>query len=106
LFNSQDGLHASHLTLSYDVDKKNVIIDLFKNEELIPNGHFVSYQSNGDKKIMKFSKTDIDLCHYHVSHSCYILNLMDSTNCARAFLIREPFAEIPIAKWLCPLAKV
>jgi Reprolysin family propeptide len=46
-----------------------VIIDLFKNEELIPKEHFVSYQLNGDKKIIKFSKTDIDLCHYHVSYS-------------------------------------
>lgn len=45
-----------------------MIIDLKLNDNLIPKGHFVRYQlPNGDKVIKKFTKTDVDLCHYHVS---------------------------------------
>lgn len=45
-----------------------MILDLQLNDNLIPLEHFMSYQlPNGDKAIKNFTKTDIDLCHYHVS---------------------------------------
>lgn len=45
-----------------------MIIDLKLNDNLIPQGHFMRYQSpNGPDVVQHFTKTDIDLCHYKVS---------------------------------------
>lgn len=45
-----------------------MIIDLQLNEDMIPQGHFLSYQiPDGGKIIKNFTKTDVDLCHYLVS---------------------------------------
>ena len=64
----QNGLHATHIHLIYEHNNKDVILDLHLNDNLIPKGHFVSYQQpNGDKAIKNFTKTEIDLCNYHVS---------------------------------------
>lgn len=64
----QAGLHASHLTLKYNHNGKLVIVDLKRNDNLIPKEHFVRYQGpNGDTIIKNFTKTEVNLCHYHVS---------------------------------------
>lgn len=80
LFLPQDGLHATHIHLIYEHNNKDVILDLHLNDNLIPIGHFVSYQQpNGDKAIKNFTKTEIDLCHYHVStiaSECWALPLI------------------------------
>lgn len=76
----QDGLHTTQIHLQYKHNSKDVILDLQLNDNLIPLEHFMSYQlPNGDKAIKNFTKTDIDLCHYHVSifsdltwlHKCF-----------------------------------
>lgn len=64
----QNGLHTTQIHLQYKHNSKDVILDLQLNDNLIPLEHFMSYQlPNGDKAIKNFTKTDIDLCHYHVS---------------------------------------
>ncbi|XP_058169468.1 uncharacterized protein LOC131284622 [Anopheles ziemanni] len=62
-----NGLHASHLTLSYTLDEADVILDLQLNEQLLPSGHFLSYQlPNGTgKHVERYTRPeDVDLCHY------------------------------------------
>lgn len=50
-----------------------MIIDLKLNEYLIPDGHFVRHQlPNGADVVQKFTKNDVDLCHYKVS-KCSII---------------------------------
>lgn len=64
----QNGFHADELILRYIHGEKDVIIDLKLNDNLIPEGHFMRYQSkNGSDVVQHFTKTDIDLCHYTVS---------------------------------------
>ena len=64
----QNGLHASHLTLKYNLNDNDVILDLQLNDKILPHTHYISYQlPNGEKAIRNFTKTDADLCHYHVS---------------------------------------
>ncbi|XP_055377516.1 putative uncharacterized protein DDB_G0277255 isoform X2 [Condylostylus longicornis] len=62
----EDGLHTSHITLSYHHNGENVIADLYLNDNLLPQEHFLRFQdSNGGSDIIKnFSKTEIELCHY------------------------------------------
>ncbi|XP_038106016.1 uncharacterized protein LOC6045606 [Culex quinquefasciatus] len=64
----ENGLHASHLTLSYRLSDRteDVILDLQLNERLIPRGHFLSYQlPSGDKVVQRYNRTDeVELCHY------------------------------------------
>uniref|UniRef100_T1GU72 Uncharacterized protein n=1 Tax=Megaselia scalaris TaxID=36166 RepID=T1GU72_MEGSC len=45
---------------------KNVISDLYLEENIIPDGHFLRIQSpnQGQDIIKNFTKTDLDLCHY------------------------------------------
>uniref|UniRef100_A0A182IX59 Uncharacterized protein n=1 Tax=Anopheles atroparvus TaxID=41427 RepID=A0A182IX59_ANOAO len=62
-----NGLHASHLTLSYTLDEADVILDLQLNEQLVPSGHFLSYQlPNGTgKTVVRYNRPEeVDLCHY------------------------------------------
>lgn len=66
----QNGLHASHLTLTYRLSQTDVILDLQLNEQLVPRGHFLSYQlPNGTGKVVeRYSSADrVELCHYRVS---------------------------------------
>lgn len=61
----EDGSHADHITLSYKHQGNDVIVDLHLNDNLIPHDHFLRYQTpNGGKVVQRFTKTDIDLCHY------------------------------------------
>ena len=70
----QDGLHATQITINYDYNNHNVILDLQLNNHLLPIEHYLSYQhANGQKVIKNFTKTDVDLCHYQVSNR---LNMM------------------------------
>lgn len=76
-FSIQNGLHATHIILKYEHNNKDVILDLQQNDNLIPLEHYLSYQhSNGDKVIKNFTKTEIDLCNYHVSIECNINGLL------------------------------
>ncbi|XP_053681615.1 uncharacterized protein LOC128732388 [Sabethes cyaneus] len=70
-----NGLHASHLTLTYRVSQQaeDVILDLQLNEHLIPRGHFLSYQLPGGlgKVVERYNDTfaegvhhPVELCHY------------------------------------------
>lgn len=70
LLYSQNGLHVSHLTLTYQTrERKEVTLDLQLNQELIPEGHFIHYQlPNGQGYAQKnFTLQDVDHCHYKVS---------------------------------------
>uniref|UniRef100_A0A1S4GI55 Disintegrin and metalloproteinase domain-containing protein 12 n=1 Tax=Anopheles gambiae TaxID=7165 RepID=A0A1S4GI55_ANOGA len=63
----ENGLHASHLTLSYTLNEADVILDLQLNKRLIPDGHFLSYQlPNGTgKHVIRYNRPEeVDLCHY------------------------------------------
>lgn len=76
-FSFQDGLHANNIILKYDHNGKNVIIDLLINYDLIPEGHYISYQTpDGGKVVKKFTKTELNLCHYHASISFMSLILL------------------------------
>ena len=76
-FSIQNGLHATHIILKYEHNNKDVILDLQQNDNLIPLEHYLSYQhSNGDKAIKNFTKTEIDLCNYHVSIGCIINGIL------------------------------
>uniref|UniRef100_A0A182VS55 Peptidase M12B domain-containing protein n=1 Tax=Anopheles minimus TaxID=112268 RepID=A0A182VS55_9DIPT len=63
----ENGLHASHLTLSYTLNEADVILDLQLNKRLIPDGHFLSYQlpNRTGKHVVRYTRPeDVDLCHY------------------------------------------
>ncbi|XP_058455265.1 uncharacterized protein LOC131432768 isoform X2 [Malaya genurostris] len=62
-----NGLHVSHLTLSYKLNQADVILDLQLNDRLIPRGHFLSYQLPGGtgKLVERYHGTgETELCHY------------------------------------------
>ncbi|KAH8318043.1 hypothetical protein KR074_003564, partial [Drosophila pseudoananassae] len=65
-----DGLHTPHISLSYIHGGKRTIIDLQRNDGLLPDKHFLRYQnstraaSTGDHVVRNFTKTEVDLCHY------------------------------------------
>ncbi|XP_021693630.1 uncharacterized protein LOC5576567 isoform X1 [Aedes aegypti] len=63
----ENGLHASHLTLTYRLSQKDVILDLQLNEQLVPRGHFLRYQlpNGAGKAVERYNRTDqVELCHY------------------------------------------
>ncbi|KAK5644416.1 hypothetical protein RI129_005716 [Pyrocoelia pectoralis] len=60
----EDGKHIHQLTISYDVEGKEYILDLQLNRNLIPKGYFRRHQENGNKVINRPNEEDIDLCHY------------------------------------------
>lgn len=66
----QNGEHAPHIILelkSKHLDRI-IVADLYLNTHLLPAEHFLSYQNaNGGKNVKRFNKTNVDLCHYHVS---------------------------------------
>ncbi|XP_049535594.1 uncharacterized protein LOC125951089 isoform X2 [Anopheles darlingi] len=62
-----NGLHASHLTLTYRLNEADVIVDLQLNEQLIPADHFLSYQlpNRTGKHVLRYNRPEeVDLCHY------------------------------------------
>ncbi|KAH8383474.1 hypothetical protein KR009_008880, partial [Drosophila setifemur] len=65
-----DGLHTPHITLSYTHEGKRILIDLHRNDRLLPDSHFMRYQnstkgsSTNDHVVLNFTKTEVDLCHY------------------------------------------
>uniref|UniRef100_A0A182R883 Disintegrin and metalloproteinase domain-containing protein 12 n=1 Tax=Anopheles funestus TaxID=62324 RepID=A0A182R883_ANOFN len=63
----ENGLHASHLTLSYTLNEADVILDLQLNKRLLPDGHFLSYQlpNSTGKQVVRYNRPEeVDLCHY------------------------------------------
>lgn len=68
-FFRQDGLHVPHITLTYHHKGQRILIDLKRNDNLLPDEHFLRYQNSNSSKghvVQNFTKTDIDLCHYQV----------------------------------------
>lgn len=64
---SQNGQHAEHIILKYTHLDRVIVADLFLNSRLLADDHFLSYQNaNGSRTVRRFSKSDADLCHYHV----------------------------------------
>lgn len=66
----QNGEHAKHIVLEFKTQHLDRIIvaDLYLNTHLLPADHFLSYQNaDGSKTVKRFNKTNVDLCHYHVS---------------------------------------
>uniref|UniRef100_A0A182YLM6 Peptidase M12B domain-containing protein n=1 Tax=Anopheles stephensi TaxID=30069 RepID=A0A182YLM6_ANOST len=65
----ENGLHASHLTLSYTLNEADVILDLQLNKALIPDTHFLSYQlpNRTGKRVVRYDRRpeEVDLCHYY-----------------------------------------
>ncbi|XP_053669085.1 uncharacterized protein LOC128719486 [Anopheles marshallii] len=63
----ENGLHATHLTISYTLNEADVILDLQLNKRLIPDGHFLSYQkpNRTGKHVVRYNRPEeVDLCHY------------------------------------------
>lgn len=71
-FRFQSGEHLSEITLEYMHNNHKVLVDLAINKQLLSGEHFLRYQENGNKVTQRFSKYDIDMCHYHV---CYELQV-------------------------------
>ncbi|XP_037811310.1 disintegrin and metalloproteinase domain-containing protein 9 [Lucilia sericata] len=65
-----DGLHASHITLTYHHKGQQILIDLKRNDDLLPSEHFLRYQNSNITQghvVKNFTKTEIELCHYQGS---------------------------------------
>lgn len=52
------------LTVHYDVDDTQHVLDLRLNTQLLPTGYFRRYQKDGKHIIDKPSRDEVDLCHY------------------------------------------
>lgn len=53
---------------------QDVIIDLHRNDNLLPSEHFLRYQtSNGGSIIKNYTKTEANLCQYNVSNKRVIV---------------------------------
>ncbi|KAH8330219.1 hypothetical protein KR067_000193, partial [Drosophila pandora] len=67
-----DGLHTPQISLSYIHGGQRTIIDLQRNDGLLPEKHFLRYQnstragSRSGHVVRNFTKTEVDLCHYQV----------------------------------------
>ncbi|XP_032309037.1 disintegrin and metalloproteinase domain-containing protein 12 isoform X2 [Drosophila ananassae] len=65
-----DGLHTPQISLSYIHGGQRTIIDLQRNDGLLPEKHFLRYQnstragSRSGHVVRNFTKTEVDLCHY------------------------------------------
>uniref|UniRef100_A0A1A9WS33 Peptidase M12B domain-containing protein n=1 Tax=Glossina brevipalpis TaxID=37001 RepID=A0A1A9WS33_9MUSC len=69
-----DGLHIPHIVLTYKHQGQNILIDLKRNDNLLPDKHFLRYQNNSNSTqgrsivvVKNFTKTEIALCHYQGS---------------------------------------
>lgn len=68
----QNGHHVDDVTLQFDHEDGDITIDLHLAVDLIPEGHFLSYQSPDDGStivINNFTRSTVDHCHYSVSFS-------------------------------------
>uniref|UniRef100_A0A1I8MK41 Uncharacterized protein n=1 Tax=Musca domestica TaxID=7370 RepID=A0A1I8MK41_MUSDO len=62
-----DGLHVPHITLTYHHKGQRILIDLKRNDNLLPDEHFLRYQNSNATHghvVQNFTKTEVDLCHY------------------------------------------
>uniref|UniRef100_A0A7G3ACA6 Putative adam metalloprotease n=1 Tax=Lutzomyia longipalpis TaxID=7200 RepID=A0A7G3ACA6_LUTLO len=63
----EDGLHATHITMSFEkANGESIVLDLQLNEDLLPHGHFLHYQDGlGGHRLENFTRReDSDHCHY------------------------------------------
>lgn len=60
----EEGSHIHHLTVGWDVDGEDYILDLKLNRELIPESYFEKYHHQGRSVVNKPNKNEIELCHY------------------------------------------
>ncbi|XP_077287628.1 uncharacterized protein LOC143912233 isoform X2 [Arctopsyche grandis] len=60
----QEGLHIHDLTISYDIDGEQYLLDLRLNRELIPSNFFVRHQLQGQHIIKNATERDVNLCQY------------------------------------------
>ncbi|XP_065167379.1 disintegrin and metalloproteinase domain-containing protein 12-like isoform X2 [Atheta coriaria] len=61
----ETGEHVHHITVDYDLDDENYILDLRLNEALLPKGYFLRTQANGGHVINRPNRADVEMCHYH-----------------------------------------
>lgn len=61
---NEEGSHIHHLTVGWDVDGEDYILDLKLNRELIPESYFEKYHHQGRSVVNKPNKNEIELCHY------------------------------------------
>ncbi|XP_067616727.1 disintegrin and metalloproteinase domain-containing protein 12 [Eurosta solidaginis] len=64
---AKDGQHVPHITFTYQHEGQRVLIDLHRNDELLPAEHFLRYQNSNSPEgrvIKNFTKTEMELCHY------------------------------------------
>ncbi|XP_058455349.1 disintegrin and metalloproteinase domain-containing protein 12-like [Malaya genurostris] len=57
--------NGGQLSVSYVLDGANVTLDLHLNDELVPNEHFLSVQTNGVEQVRRLQDHEVELCHYH-----------------------------------------
>ncbi|XP_071445169.1 disintegrin and metalloproteinase domain-containing protein adm-2 [Hetaerina americana] len=60
----EEGGHIHHLSVGFDVDGKDYLLDLQLNRELIPKSYFERHQKNGSHVIHRPNKEELELCHY------------------------------------------
>ncbi|KAL4708533.1 hypothetical protein ACJJTC_014141 [Scirpophaga incertulas] len=60
----ENGAHHSDLTVRVKINGVEYILDLRLNEDLVPGGHVVHYQKNGERVIHRPKKEELDLCQY------------------------------------------
>ncbi|PNF29074.1 hypothetical protein B7P43_G12631, partial [Cryptotermes secundus] len=58
------GGHIHDLTIGYDINGKDYVLDLRLNRELVPKSYFERYQHNGQHVVNKPTGKDVELCHY------------------------------------------
>ncbi|XP_058811706.1 disintegrin and metalloproteinase domain-containing protein 12-like isoform X2 [Topomyia yanbarensis] len=56
---------GQQLSVSYLLDEANVTLDLRLNDEMVPDGNFISVQANGVDRIRRLEDHEVELCHYH-----------------------------------------
>lgn len=64
----QNGEHAQHIILEYTHLDKAIVADLFLNQNLLTQQHFLrSQNADGSANIQTFNRSTVELCHYQVS---------------------------------------
>lgn len=70
----QDGSHAPHIILEYTHLDSTIVADLFLNQRLLTDTHFLRTQNaDGSKRIQTFDRSNSNLCHYQVSTGVFVL---------------------------------
>uniref|UniRef100_A0A1B0C3F3 Peptidase M12B domain-containing protein n=1 Tax=Glossina palpalis gambiensis TaxID=67801 RepID=A0A1B0C3F3_9MUSC len=68
-----DGQHLPHIVLTYNHQGQHILMDLKRNDNLLPDKHFLRYQNSNSTQgrnvvvVKNFTKTEIALCHYQVA---------------------------------------